>query len=242
MMKILLISGHGHGDSGAVGCGYKEADLTIKMVNKIAPKLRKYATVDVYDTKRNAYEDVTNGTFKIGKYDYALEVHFNASNGQGHGTEIFVTSAEKGTTVEQKIMKNMGKFFTVRGTNGVKVTDFLVIKTIKNKGISSALIETCFIDNKSDMAIWKKNTDAIVDAIVNGIVDGFKLKKTNTSTTTKTTSTSTKKATTTKKSITTIAKEVIAGKWGNGAARKTALTKAGYDYAKVQAKVNELLK
>lgn len=42
------------------------------------------------------------------------------------------------------------------------------------------------------------------------------------------------------KSIETIAKEVIDGKWGNGEARKNALTKAGYDYQKVQAKVNEM--
>ena len=45
----------------------------------------------------------------------------------------------------------------------------------------------------------------------------------------------------TKKSVTEIAKEVIAGKWGNGDARKKALTKAGYDYEAVQKKVNELL-
>lgn len=45
-----------------------------------------------------------------------------------------------------------------------------------------------------------------------------------------------------KKSVTNVAKEVIAGKWGNAKERKTRLTKAGYDYVKVQAKVNELLK
>lgn len=39
-----------------------------------------------------------------------------------------------------------------------------------------------------------------------------------------------------------IAKEVIAGKWGNGNARKTALTKAGYDYKTIQTLVNKLLK
>ncbi len=43
------------------------------------------------------------------------------------------------------------------------------------------------------------------------------------------------------KSITTIAKEVIAGKWGNGADRKKRLEKAGYNYKEVQKKVNELL-
>lgn len=43
------------------------------------------------------------------------------------------------------------------------------------------------------------------------------------------------------KSIDTLAKEVIRGDWGNGAERKQRLTAAGYDYAAVQKRVNELL-
>lgn len=41
--------------------------------------------------------------------------------------------------------------------------------------------------------------------------------------------------------ITKIAKDVIAGKYGNGSARKKALESAGYNYEEVQTKVNELL-
>ena len=44
-----------------------------------------------------------------------------------------------------------------------------------------------------------------------------------------------------KKSIDEIAKEVIDGKWGNGAERVSRLTAAGYDYATVQRRVNEML-
>ena len=44
------------------------------------------------------------------------------------------------------------------------------------------------------------------------------------------------------KSLEEIAKEVIVGKWGNGNERKTALTKAGYDYTTIQSLVNKLLK
>ena len=44
-----------------------------------------------------------------------------------------------------------------------------------------------------------------------------------------------------KKTIDEIAKEVIAGKWGNGDIRKKRLTDAGYDYNLVQARVNEIL-
>ena len=38
-----------------------------------------------------------------------------------------------------------------------------------------------------------------------------------------------------------LAQEVISGRWGNGTARKDALTAAGYDYSAIQAMVNELL-
>ena len=45
-----------------------------------------------------------------------------------------------------------------------------------------------------------------------------------------------------KKSDEDIAKEVIAGEWGNGRERKQRLTAAGYDYNKIQAIVNKLVK
>lgn len=50
------------------------------------------------------------------------------------------------------------------------------------------------------------------------------------------------KNTVVKKTVTELAKEVIAGKWGNGQDRKNRLNAAGYDYTAVQNKVNELLK
>ena len=49
-------------------------------------------------------------------------------------------------------------------------------------------------------------------------------------------------AATSGKSVEELAREVINGKWGNGTVRKQKLTAAGYDYAAVQKKVNELLR
>lgn len=65
-----------------------------------------------------------------------------------------------------------------------------------------------------------------------GYIRGFARPKYSSSTTT---------VKTNKKSINVIATEVIRGAWGHGAIRKTALTKAGYDYNEVQSRVNELL-
>ena len=45
-----------------------------------------------------------------------------------------------------------------------------------------------------------------------------------------------------KKSVEAVAKEVLAGKWGNGEDRKKRLQAAGYDYGAVQRKVNELMR
>ena len=44
-----------------------------------------------------------------------------------------------------------------------------------------------------------------------------------------------------KKSVEEIAREVIQGKYGNGEERKNKLTQAGYDYAEVQSRVDEIL-
>lgn len=46
----------------------------------------------------------------------------------------------------------------------------------------------------------------------------------------------------TRKSVDTIAREVIAGKWGTGRERIDKLEKAGYDAAQIQHRVNELLR
>lgn len=172
-MKILLISGHGAGDPGAAGNGYKEADLTREVVNLMKDKLEKYAQVDVYNQARNAYYDVNKGNVAVNfaNYNYVFEVHFNA--GGGKGTEIYVTREEKATTVEQKIMDKLSKFFVVRG---VKRKNFNVIASAKRKGVSSALLETCFIDNAQDMQTYQANKNEIAKSIVEAIAEGFGLK------------------------------------------------------------------
>ena len=46
---------------------------------------------------------------------------------------------------------------------------------------------------------------------------------------------------TSKKSVDEIAREVLNGKWGNGAERKSVLANAGYDYNQVQQRVNDMI-
>lgn len=182
-MKILLISGHGAGDSGAVSQFGREADETIYMVEEIKKTLSKYAQVDLYPTNRNAYSDAKAGKLAVNfaNYNYVLEVHFNAcvndtkGDGKTTGTEIYVTTAEKTVGVETKIVQAIAAFgFKNRG---VKRTNFTVIYRAKAAGVSSALLETCFIDDKDDMTIYSSKKAQIAVAIANAIASQFGLKK-----------------------------------------------------------------
>ena len=101
---------------------------------------------------------------------------FNSFNGSAKGTEIYTTRIEKAKTVEQKIMDKMSKYFSVRG---VKETNFNVIYSAKKAGVSSALLEVCFIDNANDINTYQANKDGICQAICDGVAEGFGLKEGN---------------------------------------------------------------
>ena len=179
-MKILLIAGHGAGDPGACSNYGVEANETRRVVNELKTLFGGYdVAVDIYPINRNAYEDIGNGCLQVNfaNYDYVLEVHFNsAANVEAAGVEIWVTPIEKGITVEQSIVN---KVSTLRYKNrGVKREDFRVIRTAKNKGVSAALIETCFISNKNDMDKYNNKFSSVCNAIVEGVAEGFGLKKT----------------------------------------------------------------
>lgn len=182
-MKILLISGHGAGDTGAVSQFGKEADETIYMVKEIKKTLSAYAQVDLYPTERNAYKDAKAGKLAVdfGNYGYVLEVHFNSGaadlkgNGRTTGTEIYVTTAEKTVGVETKIVQSIAALgFKNRG---VKKTNFTVIYRAKAAGVSSALLEVCFIDDKDDMSVYTAKKTQIAAAVANAIATQFGLKK-----------------------------------------------------------------
>jgi N-acetylmuramoyl-L-alanine amidase len=183
-MKILLMAGHGAGDPGALGNGYKEADLVREIVPILRDKLTPYADVTVFDMSKNPYKFLKSNSFNFKEYDYVLEVHFNAfkkeavSNGKTKGVEILVHPTEKGVGVETAILNNLMKLgFTNRGIK--RPTDLQNMNICKGKqSVSYALIETCFIDDIDDMALYNAKKEAVIDGIAQGIVTGFGLVKT----------------------------------------------------------------
>ncbi len=179
-MRILLIAGHGDRDPGAVGNGYKEADLTREAVKLLKSQLDAYADVTIADTTRNWYKYIIQqkNYFNFRPYDYVLEVHFNSYHVESaNGTEIYITKSEKSHGVETKIIKGISSIgFKNRG---VIPKNFDLISYVKKQGVSSALLEVCFISNANDMKLYQSKKYEVIRAITDGIVKGFKLKKTD---------------------------------------------------------------
>lgn len=177
------MAGHGAGDPGAIGNGYKEADIVREVVPLLRDKLTPYADVTVFDMAKNPYKFLKSNTFNFKEFDYVLEVHLNAfkkelvSNGKTKGVEILVHPTEKGVGVENAVLKNLEKIgFTNRGIKRPK--DLQNMNICKGRqGVSYALIEICFIDDIDDMALYTSNKGAVIDGIAQGIITGFKLTK-----------------------------------------------------------------
>ena len=181
-MRILLIAGHGNGDSGAYAFGRSEAELTRALVPKIKTSLARFDCIcDVYDMAKSAYNELVTKGNKIDftSYEYVLEVHFNAfsenSDGSVMGSEVYVTREEKIIAVEEAMLRNLASLGLKN--RGVKRKNFSVIAEAKRQGASSALLEVCFIDYAYDMKIYLAKEDEIAKAIADAIAEGYRLKE-----------------------------------------------------------------
>ena len=178
-LKLLLIAGHGANDPGACSSYGIERDEARKVVARLVELFKNYKdiSVDVYPTDRNCYSDVTTSRVQVNmaNYDYVFEVHFNSATASARGTEVWVTPTESSIAVEKRIVDNLASVgFSNRG---VKKEYFAVISFAKNKGVSSALVEVCFISNQNDMNLYRNKFEQVCNAMVSGIADGFGLQK-----------------------------------------------------------------
>lgn len=181
-MKILLVSGHKPGHNACKATGVNEGELNAELVRTLLPLLSPYADVEAYPYDRDMYLDNKNGCLKVNlkDYRYIFEVHFNAGGGRGTSVQLH-SSYRGGISVEQAIVDNVAALgFKKRGSNGiVRRDDLLNMNTTLRLGIDYALIETCFYDSTADMALYRQKKEAVAQAIVNGIIDGFGLKSGN---------------------------------------------------------------
>ena len=249
-MKISVCIGHGKSqsgqyDSGAVASGYQEFKLARAIGKYLKQELSKYnCTVDLinYDGDKNLAERIKYVNSK--GYDLNMELHLNA--GGGTGPEVYYKHNSKqgkalATAISKSIATNLGLKDRGAKTKLVSGQDYFgCVREIK---CMSFLVETVFIDTKGDRdkVIYASGQEQCAKAIATAVAKYYGLGRKETPKPAPTPTPSPKPAPSPKKSNTEIAKEVIQGKWGNGAERKKRLEDAGYDYAAVQKEVERLL-
>ena len=225
--KLFVIPGHGAGDSGAVGNGYKEAER----VRALATKVKEYGgdNVILSDFNLNSYRSNIIGKCQVPNDCLILELHIDSSkNTKARGGHVIINANFKADEYDDALATMISTMFPGRAKTIVGRTDLANVRRAAEKGYNYRLLECCFISNTEDI----KKFNAEMDKLAKEILGCFKISVTE----------SAKSATTTKKSNEEIAREVIKGLWGNGITRKLKLAKAGYNYAEIQKRVNELLK
>lgn len=249
-MKISVCIGHGKSqsgqyDSGAVASGYQEFKLARAIGKYLKQELGKYnCTVDLinYDGDKNLAERIKYVNSK--GYDLNMELHLNA--GGGTGPEVYYKHNSKqgkalATAISKSIATNLGLKNRGAKTKLISGQDYFgCVREIK---CMSFLVETVFIDTKGDRdkVIYASGQEQCAKAIATAVAKYYGLGRKETPKPAPAPSPKPAPTPSPKKSNTEIAKEVIQGKWGNGAERKKRLEDAGYDYAAVQKEVERLL-
>jgi N-acetylmuramoyl-L-alanine amidase len=182
-MKICIDPGHGGYDSGAIGNGLKEKDITLKIALKVRDLLKDVCDViltrDSDNTAWNSNTDLQTRCDIANKAnaDYFISIHVNSARGTaGTGFESYVSrvASQKSRELGKKIHDSLAEFYKTKGLpdRGFKEAGFYVLNNTK---MPATLIENLFINNPSDAKLLA-NDDFINDlsnAIVNAIVSAL---------------------------------------------------------------------
>lgn len=173
----------GHNPDGKTACGavglIKESTEARTIKDKVIQYLRK-AGHTAYDCTCNngtSQNDVLREIIeKCNSRDVDIDVsiHFNAGandkkgNGKSTGVEVLVYKETSKCYAEAvrvgKKLKEIG--FKNRG---IKVNKDLYV--LRKTNAPSMLIEVCFVDDKDDVTIYKKNVDKIAKAIAEALIN-----------------------------------------------------------------------
>ena len=173
---IYLDAGHGNSgsagyDPGAAANGYFEANETKELVGKIAYYAQNLYGLKVYNgTGSNLnFHDRQGDALKRGCTAY-LSIHFNA--GGGTGTETYASSqyGASGSMKFQDIVH--GNLVAATGLTDRGQKDF-GFSVLCGK-VPAVLCEIAFIDNASDMYLYKKREDQVARALAKSLYEASK--------------------------------------------------------------------
>ncbi len=172
-MKIFIDQGHNNSgwNTGAIGCGLKEQDITYSIGYNLAENLKKLGLEIKLSRITKETNLGTNNSSSINtRYtmannwnaDYFISIHCNAGGGTGTETLYYREDSKK----YAEIIQNTYIEKTGLRNRGIKYRDNLGV--LKRTKMPSILVETAFIDTEKDAEFLKSNQNIIVNALTEG--------------------------------------------------------------------------
>lgn len=165
MAHIFIIAGHGDGDPGASGNGYKEYER----VRALAKRIKAYGgdNVTVGDTGRDWYKDNLISSLNISKNWQIVELHMDgASASSARGGHVIINSGYDPDKYDKALAEFISGILPGRASTIVKRSDLANPKRAAAKGYPYRLLECGFITNAQDVKIFNGQMDDIAKGIL----------------------------------------------------------------------------
>ena len=177
MAHLFIIAGHGHGDSGAVGYGYTEAER----VRALAQKLLDIGggDVTVADTTRNWYADKGISSLNIPKSWHILELHMDSGSASAKGGHVIIKKGHSANQCDIALANFICSFFPGRANAIVGRDNLANVNRASAKGYDYRLLENGFITNQDDLDKFNSQMNELAIGILNsfGIATTQPIKK-----------------------------------------------------------------
>jgi N-acetylmuramoyl-L-alanine amidase len=173
MVKIFIDPGHGGTDSGAVGNGIQEKNVTLQIGLRIRDILeREYSNVLVRMSRTGdttvSLNQRSNAANSWGA-DFLYSVHVNSGGGVGY--EDYIWSGLSNSSRTAQMQRSIHSEIMSRNNmnnRGMKKADFHMLR---ETNMDAVLTENGFIDNTGDAA--KMKDPAWVESVARGHVVGL---------------------------------------------------------------------
>ena len=156
---IYVIAGHGNGDPGAVGNGYKEAERVRVLAQRMADLGGQY--VHLHPFTDNAYASAAISRLTIPKDWQIVELHMDSAASSAKGGHVIIKSGFSPDEHDRALERLMVDMFPGRSVTLAQRSNLANVNRAASRGYGYRLVENGFISNAGDVAKFNANIDAL---------------------------------------------------------------------------------
>ncbi|WP_260448600.1 N-acetylmuramoyl-L-alanine amidase [Listeria booriae] len=177
-LKLAIFAGHGGADPGASSNYGKESEKTLDLMLAATSYARslgiKVVNNRTTDVARNISADARKANAE--KVNAVIEIHFDSATATANGTTgFYCEGSATSKDLAQKVNDRVDDYFRDREIKPDTSTRHGRLGILRETNAPAMLLETCFISNKEDMAIYNTKKALIAQAVVHGALDYFNI-------------------------------------------------------------------